>query len=558
MEMFNLPSYTKGKTFAEASRLINKKFKGQDDKDSQATLQELQGRLQQAQEYVKQQTEPAVTQAPSPDSSELPVSTPAGAVAAPAISSDSASGSGAPNQFFFGGDADGTAEMTNEQKAREGKKFKSSSASVAETGLMGEEGNALLEAQGKDPSTGEKVAGTAGTVADAASGIGGKAGGYAAAASGVISLGMDAFGDTGVDTSGETLMDNKDKNKRGESIGGAALKGAAIGTSILPGWGTAIGAVVGGAAGWIGSGRRKRDEKEQQARWTARQSKEINNRYAEGGDLDQPEDYSDIFALKDNALRNNNSSAAHVIKAMNLRGGAKGIAKVGSSGQEAMKANIAASNKKTTTSPTFVEGEEAGAPKSKFNAGALLRYAPAAMNAYQFAKLEKPSDEQYGRINAKYEKDMVDEKSIQNVVGQDVANMRNKILASSGGSASGTRASLLASQLKGTKALSDAYMQAENINRGENRKAQDFNLNVAKTNLQQSNMETQAKAANEGAYKTQRSKLLAQLGNDLGAVGKEELLKKYPEMMGMDYDERGRYIAKLEAEKKKKKASKKK
>lgn len=47
-------------------------------------------------------------------------------------------------------------------------------------------------------------------------------------------------------------------------VGATALKGAAsgaaLGTSILPGWGTAIGAVVGGVAGWIGGAGAKRRE----------------------------------------------------------------------------------------------------------------------------------------------------------------------------------------------------------------------------------------------------------------------------------------------------------
>lgn len=67
---------------------------------------------------------------------------------------------------------------------------------------------------------------------------------------------------------GQSLEKNKGKTpNRGRTIGSSTLKGAgsgaSIGTSILPGWGTAIGAVVGGVAGAIGGGNRARREQEE-------------------------------------------------------------------------------------------------------------------------------------------------------------------------------------------------------------------------------------------------------------------------------------------------------
>lgn len=43
--------------------------------------------------------------------------------------------------------------------------------------------------------------------------------------------------------------------------GGGALSGAAIGTAILPGWGTVIGGVIGGVAGFLGGGGEKAAKK---------------------------------------------------------------------------------------------------------------------------------------------------------------------------------------------------------------------------------------------------------------------------------------------------------
>ena len=85
-----------------------------------------------------------------------------------------------------------------------------------------------------------------------------------------------------------------------------------------------------------------------------------------------------------------------------------------------------------------------------------------------------------------------------------------------------------------------------------NRKAQEFNTGVNRTNLQQSNQENQLNLEQEAAYRTNKSKLLSQIGNDLGGVGKEEMLKMYPELMGLNYDYKGRHKSKNKKKRKKK------
>lgn len=54
-KQMNLPSYIKGKTFANASKSINDKFKDRNDIHTKATQKELLDRLANAQEYLKQQ-----------------------------------------------------------------------------------------------------------------------------------------------------------------------------------------------------------------------------------------------------------------------------------------------------------------------------------------------------------------------------------------------------------------------------------------------------------------------------------------------------------------------
>ena len=48
----------------------------------------------------------------------------------------------------------------------------------------------------------------------------------------------------------------------------------------------------------------------------------------------------------------------------------------------------------------------------------------------------------------------------------------------------------------------------------------------------------------DAAYQTNKSKLLSQIGQDLGGIGQEELFKKYPELAGLGYDSKGRKIKK--------------
>lgn len=51
---FKLPNYVKGKSFAEASKLIQDRFKDREDKISKDTMNTLLQRLRDAQEYIKQ------------------------------------------------------------------------------------------------------------------------------------------------------------------------------------------------------------------------------------------------------------------------------------------------------------------------------------------------------------------------------------------------------------------------------------------------------------------------------------------------------------------------
>lgn len=178
----------------------------------------------------------------------------------------------------------------------------------------------------------------------------------------------------------------------------------------------------------------------------------------------------------------------------------------------------------------------------KDSLGSVLRYAPVAVNALQLANLDEPEYEALDRLDNRYERDLVDESALVDRVQQQADNTRNAISNASTGSVGAIRNNLLASQANSNRALSDAMLQAEDINRGENRFAQQFDANIDAQNLRQSNIENELNARNQGVYDSNKSSLIGQIGNDLGNIGREERYKQMVRDMGICYDTRGRYI----------------
>ena len=179
-----------------------------------------------------------------------------------------------------------------------------------------------------------------------------------------------------------------------------------------------------------------------------------------------------------------------------------------------------------------------------------LRYAPAIGNIMQLANLKKPEQETTPELSTRYKKNVVDEQGLVNLVREETAGNREAILSSSEGSGNAARANLLGTQLNATKALSDAFMKSQEANAKENAQEQSFNLGVDTTNLQQQTLAQDIRAKNKGAYDTEKSKLKTAVSADLGSIGQEELYKKFPELMGMDYGAFGEYLKLKEKQKK--------
>ena len=170
------------------------------------------------------------------------------------------------------------------------------------------------------------------------------------------------------------------------------------------------------------------------------------------------------------------------------------------------------------------------------------------MNIAQLASLKKPEDVNLGRIDSKYEKNYVDERSMQNMAKESALNTRDALMSASGGSGGRASANLLASQTLANKGMSDAYFKSKEINAAEDKYAQEFDMKSNVRNLMQGNQETAYNLQRDAAYKENKSALMAAIGNDLGGIGQEELFKKYPEMMGLGYDSRGNAVGREESD----------
>jgi len=160
------------------------------------------------------------------------------------------------------------------------------------------------------------------------------------------------------------------------------------------------------------------------------------------------------------------------------------------------------------------------------NYGDIMRYAPVAANALQLANLKKPQYERLNRLDNRYQEQYVDERSLQNIAGNELDNVSNSLAGATNGSSGSLRNNLLGASLNRGKTLSDVYLNANAQNRQQNQVAQQFNANIDQTNLQQSNQELDINDRNSATYRNNKSALIAQLGTDIGEIGKEQVLKK--------------------------------
>ena len=605
VSQYNLPKSLVGKSVADATKFIDNKFKGRNDKISQSTKNGMLSKIAEAQEAMKPQ-EPEMEQ--------------------------SQEGMIDPTQMAFGGYVN--RQMEDGGYYDQNNPYFMQNPGVQQPGIgpmnqiqpVSQLSQANSLSQIKPFSTGNQLP-TTSAVPDTAGAIGGglkemsgKTGlglsSALGAASTAIDLGKTAFGKPAQDTSG---LAPSAKVNSGGMIAGSAMKGASAGMAFGP-LGAGIGAAVGGVAGLLGSNKAKKAALKNSNNFARRTNAQFSDQYALGGEILNPIDPIKVLAAKqgissspvnENPLFNTkrivkyqpgvtndklgrgfylyskdntqpgfdpnrdrefikqsemlavqrtpewkeymrNQSIQPKQFAMggeidpmyyeNLKLTPRNTAPIESISnlkpagttvpytigtQPAV--DISNANRQFAPGPSDLDMLKYNAGKIgnyiNQNAGNIARYAPIATNALQLAQLKKPQGERLDRLGNRYKPEYVDETSLQNIANQTMNNTINAI-SQSGASEGQIRSSILGSQLQRTKALSDAYSNAAAQNRATNDRAQTFNLGVDQVNLQQSNTEKENFAKDKGNYDTQKSKLIGQLGNDIGNVGKEEIYKK--------------------------------
>jgi len=532
ISQFRLPSYVSGKSFADASKLINSKFEGRNDMVSNNTKNELLKRLSEAQEYLKSQEQ--VEQS---------------------------------NQMALGG------QLQNNQLEN----------AIGEAAYMG--ADAIAPGAGQVLKLGDQLGESIG---DAIGGDTGESWGGALGATGNLK-GMGSVLKTGnindiplVGIFGGQTTKQKEKLKQANELATNTNRqlsdnyfamGGDINTSTEPDrFRYAVGEQSGVQHGTSGKsgyylyyGKKPGDagfnpnkhrefvtksgyntymnspQGQQYRRNIATNTQQPIEQFAMGGNINQfdnggplPENYKNLNILNNYGENSNQVKSIQDYKKLGYHD-----YKWGDANSDGVVDSKDIIKEKTFGQKIWDNTKKVG--KVATDNSDLLRYAPAVTNALQLAKLKKPAGVRLDKLGNRYTPDYLDLAQQQNIVNQELNNT-NSAIQQSGASQGQSRAAILGAQLNKTRALSGAYANAQVQNAQQNATAQQFNLGVDQTNLSQSNLQQDINDRNIGNYDTQKSKLQSQIGTDLGNIGKEELFRKYPERMGLMYDNKGRAI----------------
>ena len=273
VSQYNLPKSLVGKSVADATKFIDNKFKGRNDKISQSTKNGMLSKIAEAQEAMKPQ-EPEMEQ--------------------------SQEGMIDPTQMAFGGYVN--RQMEDGGYYDQNNPYFMQNPGVQQPGIgpMNQiqpvsqltQANSLSQIKpfstGNQLPTTSAVPDTAGAIGGGLKEMSGKTGlglsSALGAASTAIDLGKTAFGKPAQDTSG--LAASAPINSAG-MIGGSALKGASAGMAFGP-LGAGIGAAIGGVTGLLGSNKAKKAAIENTNNYAVNVNKQFSDQYAMGGEIDPP------------------------------------------------------------------------------------------------------------------------------------------------------------------------------------------------------------------------------------------------------------------------------
>lgn len=310
----------------------------------------------------------------------------------------------------------------------------------------------------------------------------------------------------------------------------AANAGAAAGA--LPVAGAALGPIGLGAtlAPMIINqlGKRSKQEKQELAmNQIQSQSAGLRSDFAMGGTTNQYLPGGFLSMLPSLLSITQNISPANIISSGN--------------GMGSQVSNPVTSNAPATTGVNFIDKLRSFLqdPKTKNAIAGATRFAPVISNFLQNKNLERTITPQSARVTSSYTQRPVDVNSLINRVNQ--VDLQGAMSEASGGDLGAYRSGLTGALTGQQRAISDAVLQGEQINRGEGQFAFQNNLRRDMMNAQMYENYLQRSAQDLGAYNTAKSQFQSAMATDIGNIGKEaqqkELMKK---MFG--YDWMGNYL----------------
>lgn len=537
---FNLPGYIKGKSFAEASKAIDTKFKDRTDPYAQKTKEELLERLAEAQEYVKmkeQVAQQSMKQSMDNNAQEVP---------------DQMQGQVPEGMEEFMPQQQ-RQQMQSQQGMQEIQNMIGSQNQKAEGGFLSDIGKNINS--------------------DKMSGAGAIMGGAQQA----LGFGQDLFGKTGVDTSGDS--DYMQKKSAGMDAAGGALSGATTGMQIGGPIGAGVGALVGGVSKFIGAKKNNKDVEEANQKRDLKLNSQFapntfakggyTNKYDEGGLLNKIQAAAgskgtamqiaegvnksmqkDPYSAWMNEDRFNNTNPQKPQQEISYMAGQpispavmNQIKRASSnttvnelqsnkdlipSNNEELDTNTYKSfisnntkkdkSKNSSEKTITVEGEKDKSFLSK-NIADLMRLSPVGYNAIKSQTLDPAEVVNSKNLDFKYNPNYEDINALTNMIDQN--NINKAVSESSGGNLGATMSGMLAGNLNKDIAKSKNRMSGTAVNRGEDTKAQQTDLGVGKFNTAIDNKDIETNMQNRGARESAKMNLEAASVSQLGQIGKE-------------------------------------
>ena len=308
----------------------------------------------------------------------------------------------------------------------------------------------------------------------------------------------------------------------GQGILGGAATGASIGS--VGGWvGSLIGAGVGALGGGIASGLNKKQARRRRSRQNIIQDHQVNNEFEDN-----------LFFLGGN--KTNLSIDPIMGSEMESNKWSKDFNNL----------LLNTSNPTSNTSNPTSSDNASNDGRNKFNPlnwasnniYELGRLAPVVGNLTD--RVKRSTTPMGARLDNRYQRTPFDTQSLINKATDN--NVSRSIQEASGGNTGAARANLTAAGLNRGRVISDAYLQADNINRQERAMEQQFNAGIDQANVQLDNQFIDMKARDDAAYEQARSMRRANIFDNIGKVSERMSNRRAVVNASGGYDSEGNYL----------------